>query len=195
MPDDAVSKIAQRHVARIGRQGRRLRTADFGRRHDRPQPLPREVDGQRFEGIDLFLAEPHTPIDAGDDEIKALANVAASHDLAIGSCVAPVWPPVGGGAAIGSAEERAQFLEMVRKSCAIAQRLDDIGIRKSGVVRIDTASGVAEWAADPAESKKRITETFTEACNIAEGHGQRLAAEGEICWGGMPLLEAHGGYA
>jgi hypothetical protein len=28
-------------------------------------------------------------------------------------------------------------------------------------------------------------ETFTEACDVAEGMGERLAAEGEICWGGM----------
>jgi sugar phosphate isomerase/epimerase len=32
---------------------------------------------------------------------------------------------------------------------------------------------------------QRIAETFREACNIAEGYGERLAAEGEICWGGM----------
>ena len=32
---------------------------------------------------------------------------------------------------------------------------------------------------------KLIAETFREACDVAEDHGERLAAEGEICWGGM----------
>ena len=30
-----------------------------------------------------------------------------------------------------------------------------------------------------------IARTFREACDVAEGFGERLAAEGEICWGGM----------
>jgi len=53
------------------------------------------------------------------------------------------------------------------------------------VVRIDSAAGVADWAHDPEANTKRIAETFREACNIAEGFGERLAAEGEICWAGM----------
>ena len=32
---------------------------------------------------------------------------------------------------------------------------------------------------------QRIADTFREACDIAEEFGERLAAEGEICWGGM----------
>ena len=37
----------------------------------------------------------------------------------------------------------------------------------------------------PDANTKRIAETFREACDIAEGFGERLAAEGEICWAGM----------
>ena len=54
-----------------------------------------------------------------------------------------------------------------------------------GVVRIDTASGTSEWAGDPEGNQARIAETFRRAAAIAEDHGERLAAEGEICWGGM----------
>ena len=54
-----------------------------------------------------------------------------------------------------------------------------------GVVRIDSASSPADWAKDPEGNTRRIAETFREACDIAEGYGERLAAEGEICWGGM----------
>jgi len=143
------------------------------------------VDGVRFDGVDLFLADPHTSIDASRDDIQRLADKIHAHGLAVGSLVAPVWPPVGGGSAMGSAEERKCFVTMVEKSCRIGKQLRDIGVRPSGVVRIDSASSVHDWAADPAGNQKKIAETFKQACDVAESYGERLAAEGEICWGGM----------
>ena len=86
---------------------------------------------------------------------------------------------------MGSEEERRRFLDQVRKACRIAAKLRDLGIRPYGVVRIDSAASPSEWAKDPDGNTKRIAETFREACSIAEDHGERLAAEGEICWGGM----------
>jgi sugar phosphate isomerase/epimerase len=144
-----------------------------------------EVDGTRFDGVDLFLSLPHTDIDSTDDDLQRLADKLAAHKLVAGSLVAPVWPPVGGSSAMGSAEERSRFLDQVRKACAIGQKLRQLGIRKYGVVRIDSAAGPAEWAEDPGGNTRRIADTFREACTIAEGYGERLAAEGEICWGGM----------
>ncbi len=144
-----------------------------------------EVDGVRFDGVDLFLFDPHTSIDATDDDLKRLADRIRARHLVVGSVVAPVWPPTGGGSAMGSDEDRRNFLTQVRKACAIARSLRKIGIRKSGVVRIDSASSPAEWAKDPAANTKKIADTFRQACDIAEQHGERLAAEGEICWGGM----------
>lgn len=86
---------------------------------------------------------------------------------------------------MGTRDERKQFIDMVRKSCRILGRLKELGVRSYGVVRIDSAAGVEEWAKDPVGNTKIIAETFREACKIAEDHGERLAAEGEICWGGM----------
>ena len=143
------------------------------------------VDGIKFDGVDLFLFDPHTSIDANEDELKRLRDRVASRGLVIGSLVAPVWPPTGGGAAMGSADERKSFVTQVRKACGIAQKLRELGIRKYGVVRIDSASSPAEWANDPDGSTRRIADTFREACDVAESFGERLAAEGEICWGGM----------
>ncbi len=54
-----------------------------------------EVGGVKFDGIDIFHAAPHTNIDFTEDEVKKLAAKAQEHNLAIGSIVAPVWPPVG----------------------------------------------------------------------------------------------------
>jgi len=144
-----------------------------------------EVDGVKFDGVDLFLSLPHTDIDSTDDDLKRLADNIGQRGLVVGSQVAPVWPPTGGGSAMGSDDERKRFVIQVRKACAIAQKLRGLGIRKYGVVRIDSATSPAEWAKDPAANSKRIAETFREACNIAESFGERLAAEGEICWGGM----------
>lgn len=144
-----------------------------------------EVNGVRFDGVDLFLAAPHTPIDATDDDIEKLADKIAARGLVVGSAVAPVWPPVGGGSAMGSADERKLFVEMVAKSCRIMGRLRDLGVRPYGVIRIDSAASPAEWAKDPAGNTRLIAETFRAACDVAADHGERLACEGEICWGGM----------
>ncbi len=144
-----------------------------------------QVDGVKFDGVDLFLADPHTSIDSNDDAIKRLADNVAGRGLEIGSLVAPVWPPVGGGSTIGGEDERKRFLAMVDKACRIGRTLREIGIRPSGVVRIDSACGVDEWAVDPRGNQKKVAEVFKQACDIAEGYGERLAAEGEICWGGM----------
>ena len=142
-------------------------------------------DGVRFDGIDLFLYEPHFSIDATDDDIRKLADKVRSLGLNIGSVVAPVWPGTGGGEAIGSDEERARFLGQVRKACRIAGKFRELGVRTYGIVRIDSATSVDAWSRDPEGNQEKIARTFREACDIAEAHGERLAAEGEICWGGM----------
>src|SRR3954471_893087 len=143
------------------------------------------VNGTRFDGVDLFLFAPHVDIDSSDDDLKRLADKVKSHNLVIGSVVAPVWPPTGGGSAMGSDAERKQFVEQVKKGCRIAEKLRQLGARPYGVVRIDSAAGCDPWYADPAGNQKKIAETFRQAADVAEGSGERLAAEGEICWGGM----------
>ena len=143
------------------------------------------VDGVKFDGVDLFLFDPHVSIDATDDDLKRLADRIRARGLVVGSLVAPVWPPTGGGSAMGDESERKQFVTQVRKACVIAKKLRDLGIRSYGVVRIDSASSPSDWAKDPEGNTKKIAQTFTEACRVAEDFGERLAAEGEICWGGM----------
>jgi hypothetical protein len=144
-----------------------------------------EVNGTHFDGVDLFLFAPHVDIDSTRGQLEHLAEQIATRNLVVGSVVAPVWPPTGGGSAMGSESDRANFLTQVRKACAIAQKLREIGIRRYGIVRIDSASSPADWAADPNGNTNKIAHTFREACTIAESYGERLAAEGEICWGGM----------
>src|SRR5438034_1298485 len=48
-----------------------------------------------------------------------------------------------------------------------------------------SVSSPHDWYNDPEGNQKKIAATFREAADVAEGYGERLAAEGEICWGGM----------
>jgi sugar phosphate isomerase/epimerase len=140
------------------------------------------VNGQRFDGVDLGLLEPHINLEAmKDDDVKRLADKVSGYNLNIGSLVAPIW----GGPAMGSKEDRAFFVEMVRKACDLGQQLRELGVRPYGIVRIDSASSPENWAKDPVNNTKLIAQTFREACDIAADYGEKLAAEGEICWGGM----------
>jgi sugar phosphate isomerase/epimerase len=144
-----------------------------------------EVDGIKFDGVDLFLFDPHISIDIDDDGLKRLADKVQAKGFVVGSVVAPAWPPTGGGSAIGSEEDCQRFVGQVRKACRIARKLRGLGVRPNGVVRIDSACGVADWAKDAEANQQKLAQTFGKACDIAEDFGERLAAEGEICWGGM----------
>jgi sugar phosphate isomerase/epimerase len=144
-----------------------------------------EFNGKKFDGVDIFHVGPHTEIDCTDDDIKRLAEKVQKRTLVIGSIVAPVWPPVGGGSAMGSLSDRKKFVENVRKSCTLGNRLRELGVRPYGIIRIDSAAGPADWAKDPVGNTKKIAKTFREACAVAVDYGERLACEGEICWGGM----------
>jgi hypothetical protein len=144
-----------------------------------------EADGARFEGVDLLVAAPHVDIDSSDDDLARLAQRVAHLGLVIGSLVAPVWPATGGGSAMGSLTERRRFISQVGKTAAIGRRLREMGVRPYGIVRIDSACSPSEWARDPKSNQEMIAATFRAACDAARNEGERLAAEGEICWGGM----------
>ncbi|MEO0416524.1 MAG: TIM barrel protein [Verrucomicrobiota bacterium] len=145
-----------------------------------------EVNGRKYDGIDYFLFLPHTNPEASDDEIRRIADSIAERGFKVGSLVAPVWPGTVGDSAMGSDEQQGKFLDAVKMGCRIAKVFNEHGVRDYGVIRIDSAEfGVEEWRKDPAGNTKRIADTFSKAAEIAADHGERLAAEGEICWAGM----------
>ena len=143
------------------------------------------VAGVKFDGVDLFLCAPHVDINSSDDDLKKLADKLRAKNLVAGSLVAPVWTPAGGGSAMGTKAEREQFVTQVRKACAIGKKLRELGVRPYGIVRIDSAIDPGTWSQDPEGNTALIADTFRRACDVAEEHNERLAAEGEICWGGM----------
>jgi hypothetical protein len=144
-----------------------------------------EVGGRKFDGIDMFLFHPHMDPDISEDALKRMADEVAARGLSVGSVVAPIWPGTVGGPAMGSSEDQEKFLLAVRKACRITQLLNDHGVRRYGVIRIDSATPVAAWMGDPQGNTRKIAATFREAGKIAADSGERLAAEGEICWAGM----------
>jgi sugar phosphate isomerase/epimerase len=158
-----------------------------------------EVQGQKYDGVDLFLFAPHMEIEGDDNAIIEIADKVQKRGLKIGSLVAPVWEGTLGASAMGSEEDRRKFLNAIKASCRAARLFNEHGVRTYGCIRIDSATSPVEWAKDPVAGTRKIADTFKEAAKIAEDHGERLAAEGEICWGGMhswkhmlELLEAVG---
>ena len=55
-----------------------------------------EVDGQKFDGIDLFITAPHFDIDSDPGEVRRMSDHIAGYGLKVGSFVAPIrsrtWP-------------------------------------------------------------------------------------------------------
>ncbi|HTF71927.1 MAG TPA: hypothetical protein VK638_55600, partial [Edaphobacter sp.] len=98
-----------------------------------------EVDGVKFDGVDLFASLPHIDIDSTKDDLARIGEGISRRNLVVGSLVAPVWPPTGGGSAMGSEEERGRFLTQVKKACSMAKTFRDLGLRHYGVIRIDSA--------------------------------------------------------
>ena len=144
------------------------------------------VNGQKFDGIDYFLFFPHTDPDASESDIRRIADQIAAHGFKVGSLVAPIWPGTVGDSAMGTPVQRAKFITAVKKACRIARIFNEHGVRQYGVIRIDSAEfGVNKWRENPAGNTKTIAATFREAAIVAAAHGERLAAEGEICWAGM----------
>ncbi len=145
-----------------------------------------EVDGVKYDGIDYFLFLPHTNPEASDDELRAIADMIQAKGFSVGSLVAPVWPGTVGDSAMGDDAAQEKFLSAVSMACRIAGVFNQHGVREYGVIRIDSAEfGIEKWREDPKANTSRIADTFREAAKIAADHGERLAAEGEICWAGM----------
>src|SRR3954464_5036105 len=107
-----------------------------------------EADGQKFDGVDLFVVAPHFDIDSDLDAGKRMTDHIAGYGLAVGSFVAPIWGGAGGGSAMGSVEDRKRFLEQVRKASEIARQMRNLGIRPTGGIRVDSSDSVEHWDKD-----------------------------------------------
>ena len=143
-----------------------------------------EVDGDQVRRRRPLPLRPPRRHRRLDDDLKALADKATARGLTIGSVVAPIWPPTGGGPAMDEGEGRKKFLEQVRKGCRIARETPRAG--RPALRRRPVRLGHRRRRLGrPEGNQAKIAETFKQAGKIARDHGEKLAAEGEICWGGM----------
>ena len=153
------------------------------------------ANGTKFDGVDLFLFDPHVSIDSTNDDLEAARRQdpreGAGRGIAGRAGVAADRRRVGD----GSADEQKAFLTQVRKACTIGRKLENLGIRRYGVIRIDSAASPADWAKDPAGNTKKIADTFQKAADIAESTGERLADRRGDLLGRHAQRAAHGGTA
>ncbi len=143
------------------------------------------VDGRRFDGVDLILSHPHGNLDMSDADVKRIADKIADEGLAVGSLVCPVSPGMTGGSSMGGPQQRAKFVLAVEKACRIAAAFNRHGVRKYGIIKIDSADSTAHYFEDPTVHTERIVSTFREAGIVAAAHGERLAVEGDVSRAGM----------
>ena len=146
-----------------------------------------EVDGVKFDGVDLFLFAPHVNIDATDDDLKSAGRqgrgAGLRRRLGRRAGLAADRRRLGDGRRRRSGRSSST---QVRKGCRIAQQAARAG-RPALRRRPDRLGGRrrATGPADPEAEPGRSPRPSGRPATIAEDHGERLAAEGEICWGGM----------
>ena len=68
-----------------------------------------------------------------------------------------------------------QGAAQVRKACAIGQKLRHLGIRRYGVVRIDSAASPAAWAENPRENTRQIKDLDALEWSGRFAHGHLFA--------------------
>ena len=152
-----------------------------------------EVDGVKFDGVRPVPLRCRTSTSTPPTtSSRRWPTRSSSRGLAIGSVVAPVWPPTGGGSAMDEGEGRKKFLEQVHKGCRIARRLRELGVRPYGVVRIDSACGAGDWADDPEGNQKKIAETFKQAARDRPGPRRAARRRGRDLLGRHALLADDG---
>lgn len=144
-----------------------------------------EVNGARYDGVDFFMFDPHFNIEASEEEIRKVADQIAERGFKIGTVVAPIWEGTLGASAMGDKSQQQKFLHAIKMACRATTIFNEHGVRSYGCIRIDSATSPVDWAKEPVAGTKRIAATFQEAAKIAADHGERLAAEGEICWAAM----------
>ncbi len=154
-------------------------TIGFTRRSDAAPPVDletfldltarAEVDGHRFDGIDLALHHSYLPANAPDLQIKRLAANVRGRGLVIGALIAPSL-------AVGAGKDA--WLANIRETCRIGRRLRSLGARPYGVIRIDVGYSAAAWTEDPFSAQRHGVEDLRAACAVADEFDERLAIGG-----------------
>ena len=140
----------------------------------------------KFDGVDLFLFDPHVSIDSTDDDLKQLADK-----------IAPAQSRRRLARRAGLAADRRRLGDGQRRGAQGVRHAGAQGLRDRQEAERDSASASTASSAStrrPARrtgrrirpaTRRRSPRRSARRADVAEGYGERLAAEGEICWGGM----------
>ena len=117
----------------------------------------------------------------------------AAKKLVVGSLVAPVWPPTGGGSAMGSEEERKHFLTQVRKACASAGSCATSASARTAssasIRRRARPTGRRTRRATRRRSPRRSARPATSPRTTASGSPPRARSAGAACTAGSAMVE------
>jgi len=141
-----------------------------------------QVDGVKFDGVDLFLADPHTSIDSNDDESTSSRQALPPSILSSARWWRRYGRRSGAGRRWAMRKSASVFSQRWRR-LPHRQKLRDLGRRPHGVVR--NRFGDRRFMTGPPirpAIQSSSPRHSARPANIAESHGERLAAEGEICW-------------
>ncbi len=148
-----------------------------------------EVNGRKFDGIDYFLFHPHTDPYASDDELRKIADKIQSYGFTVGSLVAPIWPGTVGDSAMGDDAAQAKFLEAIKVGCRIAKIFNEHGVRKYGVIRLDSAEfGIEKWKTN-ARANTLALSTPLKGCENRGRSRRAIGCGRRDLLGWNPLLE------
>ena len=153
----------------------------------------------KFDGVDLFLFDPHVSIDSSDSDLRRLVDRIRARQIS-------GWLPGRAGLAadrrrIRDGDRRANgssFITQVRKACEIGKKLRDLGIRtimasSASIPPRARRSGPRILQANT----KRIADTFREACTSpkasASGSRPKEKSAGAACTVGSGSRAARDG--
>ena len=145
-----------------------------------------EYEGQKFDGVDLWLADPHVSIDSITRRRQARrrahsrATASRSDPSSLRSGAAPAaarrWATPTSASASSSA---------VRKGMRHRQADARDGHPPDRRIRVDSSTSVEDWDKDPAPAPRRSPRPFARPARSPWTTARSCAIEGEICWGGM----------
>lgn len=101
-----------------------------------------DVNGVKFEGVDLFLFYLYIDFDVSDDGLCVMVDKIVEWGFNVGFVVVLVWFGMVGGFVMGSDEDCLNFVLVVKKVCWIVKIFNEYGVWKYGVICIDLVDGL-----------------------------------------------------
>ena len=145
----------------------------------------RGPNGEKFDGIDMFITAPHFDIDSDYDAVKKMADHVAGYGLKVGSFVAPIWGGAGGGSAMGSADDRKRFVSQVKKAAPSASRCaTSASVRaaaSASIPRSASRSGTRTRSATPRRSPRPSARRRRWRRTTASSSSPRARSAGAAC--------------